>query len=101
MFIHTKKPLITSFYIKNTYFCRISDESALFRNFLRNERVKVKKEVLIIILKLANALQLSFLTVKIKIGSLVKISKENGLIIMLIPVMVPGHIKILTNIFSK
>ena len=40
MFIHTQQPLITSFYIKNIpIFCRISDESALIRNFLRNERV--------------------------------------------------------------
>ena len=44
MFIHsefrTYQPLITSFYIKNTFFCRISDESALIRNFLRNGRLR-------------------------------------------------------------
>ena len=41
MFIHTKQPLITSFYIKKLpIFCRISDDSALIRNFLRNGRVK-------------------------------------------------------------
>ena len=40
MFIHTKQPLITSFYIKKVpTFCRISDESALVHNFLRNGRV--------------------------------------------------------------
>ena len=43
MFIHTKQPLITSFYIKKgTYLCQISDESALIRNFLRNRRVRRK-----------------------------------------------------------
>ena len=42
MFIHTNQPLITSFYIKRYLFCRISDESALIRNFLRNGRVRVK-----------------------------------------------------------
>ena len=41
MFIHTNKPLITSFYIKKVpIFCRISNESALIRNFLRNGRVR-------------------------------------------------------------
>ena len=44
MFIYTNQPLITSFYIKSTYFCRISDESALIRNFLRNGRVRVKED---------------------------------------------------------
>ena len=40
MLIHTNQPLITSFYIKKVLiFCRISDESVLIRNFLRNERV--------------------------------------------------------------
>ena len=44
MFIHTNQPLITSFYIKKVLiFCRISDESALIRNFLRNGRVRVKE----------------------------------------------------------
>ena len=43
MFIHTNQPLITSFYIKNEpMFCRISDESVLIRNFLRNGRVRGK-----------------------------------------------------------
>ena len=41
MRFHTNQPLIKSFYIKKwTYFCRISDESALIRNFLRNGRVR-------------------------------------------------------------
>ena len=41
MFIDTNKPLITSFYIKTVpIFCRISDDSALIRNFLRNGRVR-------------------------------------------------------------
>ena len=41
MSIHTNQPLITSFYIKKVpIFCRISDESALIRNFLRNWRVR-------------------------------------------------------------
>ena len=40
MFIHTNKPLITSFNLKKDFFCRISDESALIRNFLRDVRVK-------------------------------------------------------------
>ena len=44
MFVHTNKPLITSFYIKKVpIFCRINDESALIRNFLRNGRVRVNK----------------------------------------------------------
>ena len=43
MFIHTNQPLITSFYIKKLLiFCRISDESALSRNFLHNGRVRGK-----------------------------------------------------------
>ena len=43
MFIHTNHPLITSFYIKKVpIFCRISDESALSRNPLRNGRVRGK-----------------------------------------------------------
>ena len=43
MLIHTNQPLITSFHIKKVLiFCRISDESALIRTFLRNERVRVK-----------------------------------------------------------
>ena len=34
MLIHTNQPLLTSFYtVKGSYFCRISDESALIRNF--------------------------------------------------------------------
>ena len=42
MFIHTNQPLITSFYIKKIpIFRRISDESALIRDFLRNGRVRV------------------------------------------------------------
>ena len=41
MLIHTNKPLITLFYTKKIpIFCRISDESALIRNFLRNGRVR-------------------------------------------------------------
>ena len=41
MFIHTNQSLITSFYTKKVpVFCRISDESALIRNFLRNGRVR-------------------------------------------------------------
>ena len=45
MFIHTNQPLITSFNIKKLpIFCRISDESALIRNFLRNGRVRVKAD---------------------------------------------------------
>ena len=41
IFIHTNQPLITSFYIKKIpIFCRISYESALIRNFLRNGRVR-------------------------------------------------------------
>ena len=41
MFISTNQPLITSFYIKKVpIFFRISDESALIRNFLRNGRVR-------------------------------------------------------------
>ena len=44
MLIHTNQPLITSFYMKKVpIFCRISDESALIRNFLRNGRVRVRK----------------------------------------------------------
>ena len=39
MFIQTNQPVVTSFY-KGTYFCRISDESALIHNFLRNGRVR-------------------------------------------------------------
>ena len=42
MFIHTNQPLIISFYIKKVPLCRISDESALIRTFLRkgaHERV--------------------------------------------------------------
>ena len=43
MFINTNQPLITSFYIKKVpIFCRITIESALIRNFLRNERVRGK-----------------------------------------------------------
>ena len=43
MFIHTNQPLITSFYIKKVpNFSRVSDESALIRNFLRNGRVRGK-----------------------------------------------------------
>ena len=43
MFIRTNQPSITSFYIKKLpIFCRISDESALIRNFLRNGRVRGK-----------------------------------------------------------
>ena len=42
MFIHTNQPLITSFYMKKNYFCKISYESALICNFLRNGRVRVK-----------------------------------------------------------
>ena len=45
MFIHTNKPLITSFYIKKVpIFCRISDASALICNFLRNGRVRVNSQ---------------------------------------------------------
>ena len=45
MFIHTNQPLITSFSIKKVpNFCRISDESAFVRNFLRNGRVRVKSQ---------------------------------------------------------
>ena len=41
MSIQTNQPLITSFYIKKVrIFCRISDESALIRNFLRNGRLR-------------------------------------------------------------
>ena len=41
MFIHTNQPLITSFYFKKVpIFCRISDESAVIRNFLRYGRVR-------------------------------------------------------------
>ena len=40
MFIHTNQRLITSLYIKSYLFCRISDDSALIRNFLRNWRVR-------------------------------------------------------------
>ena len=36
MLVHTNQPLIISFNIKNGTFCRISDQSALIRNFLRN-----------------------------------------------------------------
>ena len=44
MFIHTNQPLVTSFYIKKIpIICRISDESALIGNFLRNGRVSVKQ----------------------------------------------------------
>ena len=42
MFIHTKQLSITSFNLKKYLFCRISDESALIRNFLRNGRVRGK-----------------------------------------------------------
>ena len=43
MFIHTNQPLITLFYIKKVpILCKISDESALIRNFLRNGRVEGK-----------------------------------------------------------
>ena len=45
MFIYTNQPLITSFYLKKVpIFCRISDELALIRNFLRNGRVRVNLE---------------------------------------------------------
>ena len=49
MFIHTNKPLITSFNIKKLpIFGQISDESALIRTFLRNGRVRVNcKNVLL------------------------------------------------------
>ena len=40
MFIHTNQPLITSFYIKKVPFSRMSDESALIRNFSRSGRVR-------------------------------------------------------------
>ena len=41
MFIHTKHILITSFYLeKIPIYCRIRDESALTRNFLRNGPVR-------------------------------------------------------------
>ena len=41
MFILTNQPLITSFYInKAPIFCRISDASALIRNFLCKRRVR-------------------------------------------------------------
>ena len=44
MFIHTNQPSITSFSIKKVpNFCRISDESALVRNFLRNEREGINR----------------------------------------------------------
>ena len=43
MFIHTNQPLIKSFFIKKVpILCRISDESALIRYFLRKGRVRVK-----------------------------------------------------------
>ena len=43
MFIHTNQHLMTSFFYKKVpIFCRISDESALIRNFLRNRRVRAK-----------------------------------------------------------
>ena len=45
MFICTNQPLITSFYIKKLPFCRISEESALIRTFLCNERVRVNLEI--------------------------------------------------------
>ena len=52
MFIHTNQPLITPFYIKEVpIFCRISDESALIRNFLRNGRVRVKPKELVMMTK--------------------------------------------------
>ena len=39
MFIHTNQPLIKSFYTKKVpIFCRITDELALIRTFLRNGR---------------------------------------------------------------
>ena len=40
MFIQTNQLLITSFYIKRSLFCRISDQSALIRTFLRNGHVR-------------------------------------------------------------
>ena len=44
MFIYTNQPLITSFYIKKEpIFCRISDESALIRNFLQQARQGVNR----------------------------------------------------------
>ena len=39
MLIHTNQPLV-NLYKNGTYFCQISDESALIRNFLRNGRVR-------------------------------------------------------------
>ena len=42
VFIHTNQSLITILYKKSTYFCRISDEPALIRNFLRNRRLRDK-----------------------------------------------------------
>ena len=41
MFIHFYQPLITILYRKVPISNRISDESALIRNFLRNGRVRV------------------------------------------------------------
>ena len=40
MFIHTNQPLIISFYIKRYLFFRISDASALIRNFMHNGGVR-------------------------------------------------------------
>ena len=39
-------------YKKGTYFCRISDESALIRSFLRNGRVRVEKSIRNILFRL-------------------------------------------------
>ena len=64
MFIHTSQPLITSFYEKKVLIdCRISDESTLIRNFLRNGRVKGKDLLVMIRLdkrRLKNESQLLF-----------------------------------------
>ena len=50
MFIHTNQLLITSFYIKRYLFCRISDESALIRNFLSNGCVRgLKSEIFVFV----------------------------------------------------
>ena len=43
MFIHTNQLLIIS-YKKVPIFCRISDESALIRNFSRKRRVRGKTD---------------------------------------------------------
>ena len=65
IFIHTNQPSITLFYKKIPSFRRISDESALIRNFLRNARVRGKpiRRVKVSIESICNNVFFNFLDV--------------------------------------